>query len=60
MADRRQFLGGGFWTFFCASTGVMVFDSPSATGGTYLNAVIPIAAPGLIAVVVGIGQLSWK
>jgi hypothetical protein len=53
-------LGGGFWMFFCASMGVMVFDSPSATGGTYLNAVIPIAAPGLIAVVVGIGQLSWK
>jgi monovalent cation/hydrogen antiporter len=53
-------LGGGFWMFFCASMGVMVFDSPSAPGGTYLNAVIPIAAPGLIAVVVGVGQLIWK
>jgi hypothetical protein len=38
----------------------MLFDNPSTTGGTYLNAVIPIAALGLIAVVVGIGQLIWK
>ena len=53
-------LGGGFFIFFWASMGVMVFDSPSAPGGTYLNAVIPIAALGLIAVVVGIGQLIWK
>jgi hypothetical protein len=40
--------------------GVMVFDAPSATIGTYLNAVIPIAALGLIAVIVGICQLIWK
>jgi hypothetical protein len=32
----------------------------AGTGGTYLHAVIPIAALGLIAVVVAIGQLIWK
>jgi hypothetical protein len=53
-------LGGGFFIFFWAAMGVMLFDNPSTTGGTYLNAVIPIAALGLIAVVVGIGQLIWK
>jgi hypothetical protein len=53
-------LGGGFFIFFWASMGVMVFDAPSATIGTYLNAVIPIAALGLIAVIVGICQLIWK
>jgi hypothetical protein len=54
------FLGGGLWMFFWGSLGVMVFDDPSATIGTYLHAVIPIAAIGLIAVVVAIGQLIWK
>jgi hypothetical protein len=53
-------LGGGFWIVFWGSMGVMVFDNPSATSATYLHAVIPIAAPGLIAVVVGVGQLIWK
>jgi hypothetical protein len=53
-------LGGLCWIFFCASMGVMLFDNPSTTGGTYLNAVIPVAASGLIAVVVGIGQLIRK
>jgi hypothetical protein len=53
-------LGGGFWIFFLGSMGVMVFDNPSATIVTYLHAVIPIAAPGLIAVVIGVGQLIWK
>jgi hypothetical protein len=53
-------LGGGFWIALWAGMGVMVFDAPSATIGTYLSQVIPLAAPGLIALVTGVGQLVWK
>lgn len=53
-------LGGGLWMFFCASMGVMVFDNPSTTVATYLSEVIPIATPGLITIVVGVGQLIEK
>jgi hypothetical protein len=48
------FVGGVFWMYFCAFMGVMVFDNPSATIVTYLHGVIPIAAPGLVAFVVGV------
>jgi hypothetical protein len=54
-------VGGVFWMYFWASMGVMVFDDPSATIVTYLHGVIPIAAPGLIAFVGGVGLLiAWN
>jgi hypothetical protein len=52
------FVGGVFWMYFWAFMGVMVFDNPSATMVTYLHGVIPIAAPGLVAFVVGVVLLS--
>jgi hypothetical protein len=46
-------LGGLFWMYFSSS---IVTDKPLATHALILRA----AAPGLIAVVVGVGQLIWK
>jgi hypothetical protein len=50
-------LYGGFWILFWFGMGVMLFDNPGTTVGEYLNGVIPIAAPGLIALIAGVGQL---